>query len=1554
MGVIGIADGISVTNAADSFTEICKRYPSTLVTRCLLFNPPEKLISIPAVFCVPNVGQISDHLASAMTVFTTEILRAFSILVKQIESRPVISGPTPPKYHAGSLSNSSSANFPHGSTNSLASAIADSITQSPAIVAASAAAAERNKKRTPARALKLTTDIFLMAGRLDIALQSYQTCIELMKQNGDFLWWAAALESYQAAILLHLLNKSGIGPLSNQSTQSENLQPISVIHHQPTAKFILNSPVLLTSLPLRTFLAETSDRHRLILQIYERANAAASIGVGGSAIPFLPVSVCLRMARMLREMNRFSFSEYLVNGAGLSFTLFSSSNLIVGEDGGGEKSMAGTSIGVGGGGSSTPTSVGKSAYPPTAGPGRTAGSPNSVQTEANASTNPGSSNEIVFNNGIGVSKIDVNSWLVKACQILLQNIEFLALSDRVWAFANIAAVYGSIGFRRKHAFFLRQMNLAVAGTLRPSGFNGLAAVVSASKSGKLSSIEDGIRMIDAWKRESTINLEEGELKSSMKFVTEQDSVTGKVDTVENNIAFGLDELLGRSPPNGVIQCYKRVCEVLGLQIRAYRTRVSLSGFLQPTFSDDEEEWLDEFDNDSDLKADATRKTSSAAETPLDIANSRVRTVSLKNLAAMAAGLSKPAAKKVLRLRYGWPALQIQVLKECIQVAEVVDDNPYAIYFIIRLLRRLKRHLPPADQHDLADHLEAVMLKTVAASAHLDQPVNLSESTRKVLEHNMGNNSKIIPVMVRGIAGGVAGIPILRKLEVVGQPQRLVPLTHPVSWLSTSSDAKIVPKELFLFNPTAIKGRKEKISLVANELIYVDLVMANPFAFELDLKSVILTTSGIAFKSHTVATAIPPLSRNHSVRVFGIPLESGTLNIHGVTIKMFGGCLEEEIYPIQKALDDPKRKTKDGKRKKQDDISRFGKIPVHFGIGNPSEHVKVLGPDRSWAISMEVIPAQPLLNVVKGPGITLGAIMVYEGERSRFTLELENIGTIPINYFRVSFVENIDSEDSLPSDAIERLEDVYERDVYNYHLRALWLENVNGDSNSIGRGASYFARIASPKTLEKIELNLQPGGIATVHIGVFGKPKCSGGIIVFEYGNVDYSLDDPASLFYARQVLVPVMLTVTKPVAIHNISVFHVNNREAAVHVEDQEISRAMSLEDLVVDYSELSYELPDPSSNNLKSGRRLNSNHFLLSLDLQNVLGIPFDMAKLTHSLLQLLPRICILVQQKGEPNFIVFSFSGPNLDKRVILPIKRVFLEKSQTQKPIPLPTWKQFVVGRSEKLNYSEDRLRRLAFWLREALVGLGVGGSPLTNPETGEYESDLVCGGSSVDGIVGSYGRVVVRWSCGRGRVGRLLGMRELNLVGETMIDAVIQEEVSFIAQVGGWEGVVVNSALQSMPKMFDSELTLQDGRYKIKVNEFVAVNWNLVNNRHEPIALCFRVQPIFGLLDSLHFDNNAVDTSCKGRVIYSGTLESPIPSLLHPCGGSASHCVPFMFLSRGVYTLIAHAEEVGRIGDPQNMPTKKSKRDKEIDAVALGLVGSAGSIFWARDVLIFEVV
>ena len=50
-------------------------------------------------------------------------------------------------------------------------------------------------------------------------------------------------------------------------------------------------------------------------------------------------------------------------------------------------------------------------------------------------------------------------------------------------------------------------------------------------------------------------------------------------------------------------------------------------------------------------------------------------------------------------------------------------------------------------------------------------------------------------------------------------------------------------------------------------------------------------------------------------------------------------------------------------------------------------------------------------------------------------------------------------------------------------------------------------------------------------------------------------------------------------------------------------------------------------------------------------------------------------------------------------MPVRKVFLEKSLSEREIPTPTWKQFIATENA---IRGETMRRALFWYREALIG------------------------------------------------------------------------------------------------------------------------------------------------------------------------------------------------------------------------------------------------------------
>lgn len=294
----------------------------------------------------------------------------------------------------------------------------------------------------------------------------------------------------------------------------------------------------------RMLICDIPDRYREIVSLYERSYQPGQSGY----YPYLQIQACLDMSKFLTAMWACKFNGPVTNGAGI---------LLYAPESKGIADIA-SNIGIPGTSSRTSAVVGVSG---TAAVGASA-----------------EKDRIILQGGLGASRVDVSSWVMKAWA---SGIEYLTLSDQIMCVTAIATVYAQIGYRKKHSFFLRQTALLLLATLRGQGRSGSLQDVS--------------------------------------------SMNGEVTDINNK------QLAAEN--NAVLQCMRKVFEAYdGSDERGGRS-----------LDDDDDEWIDEYFDDGDLEVDEWD------------ADDR---------------MGKKIA--ISRLRYGWPDLQIDVLRECMDVAEVLE------------------------------------------------------------------------------------------------------------------------------------------------------------------------------------------------------------------------------------------------------------------------------------------------------------------------------------------------------------------------------------------------------------------------------------------------------------------------------------------------------------------------------------------------------------------------------------------------------------------------------------------------------------------------------------------------------------------------------------------------------------------------------------------------------------------------------------------------------------------------------------------------------------------
>ena len=146
-----------------------------------------------------------------------------------------------------------------------------------------------------------------------------------------------------------------------------------------------------------------------------------------------------------------------------------------------------------------------------------------------------------------------------------------------------------------------------------------------------------------------------------------------------------------------------------------------------------------------------------------------------------------------------------------------------------------------------------------------------------------------------------------------------------------------------------------------------------------------------------------------------------------------------------------------------------------------------------------------------------------------------------------------------------------------------------------------------------------------------------------------------------------------------------------------------------------------------------------------------------------------------------------------VFIPIERIYLDDELSLREIPTPTWKQFVVNRSEKMTLSELQSRRTCFWAKEHLLG-GI-----------EYK-----------------GRLIGKWNFGRGRSGTL--RKELRdavgIINSSMLNVLRTEDVSILCQLIHDDEDHENSHIE---ESHDQKM------YFCPMSKFLKLEWTIINRR-----------------------------------------------------------------------------------------------------------------------------
>ncbi|KAG6376171.1 TRAPP II complex [Boletus reticuloceps] len=429
--------------------------------------------------------------------------------------------------------------------------------------------------------------------------------------------------------------------------------------------------------------------------------------------------------------------------------------------------------------------------------------------------------------------------------------------------------------------------------------------------------------------------------------------------------------------------------------------------------------------------------------------------------------------------FGWPELQVGVMREAIAVAEALPDQLAVARFALSALKSMHSILPANDQ----SHLYQTASRALAI------------------------------IRRRGDASMIeywAGHPI-QSIAVLPLPLHRIPAEKPRSLLATSSSTPHANK-----HRTGPSRRPVLIQPPKNELAELVITLRNPFVFDLELHNVSLITSGVEVECSTISSIMIPANSIHAVTVSATAKKPGVLTVKGCTVHAFNGAPKRFFLPVSTEAEEEHQSRRHSMMLCESGRTKYSGLDARPWDKGGKHFTHFLLPSKLKTRFLEcvVVPEQPLLRL-RWTSLTHAAVMLYNGEKSTIRLTLENVSALPIDFLTLSF------EDSTIAPAQEALADG-QLDVF---------ETYETEYDLIHQRAFSWNRDKEIKVID-------PGQKIVVSVACFGKAKCTGATVRVSYAHARQNDESGATpeIFYTRQLTYPMTVTVYHMLECHNMNV----------------------------------------------------------------------------------------------------------------------------------------------------------------------------------------------------------------------------------------------------------------------------------------------------------------------------------------------------------------------------------------------------------------------------------
>lgn len=609
----------------------------------------------------------------------------------------------------------------------------------------------------------------------------------------------------------------------------------------------------------------------------------------------------------------------------------------------------------------------------------------------------------------------------------------------------------------------------------------------------------------------------------------------------------------------------------------------------------------------------------------------------------------------------WITLQLQLLKICLRIAEALQDFQLLAKLCILIFARYCHCLPAHDQRKMKEKLNwlTLLFQEDPNSISIPHPDPFLVRDVKFIPALAG--SSLQPFAEKSSAGTPRKTgPVI--FDPYSSKKKQLSEADPVICVNDTHQVNITFQ-----NPFKFDVELSDIELVTDDHVAVQTVKylaryiaSNTFSSKAEIRSgwanTLVTPKDSTIRSDQFqgickSITLPPSSSTQALLSFKA-LNAGSLVIKGLNIRV--GASRSQFFHIVES-----EKFSELQRTKYTAIAVSSKgdrtlndLLDNLASGEISERVATKN------IKLNVIPPQPSLSVTKNL-VTSGWLMLLEGERKKFTLQLTNTSEETIDYLSFSFWDSCSDiiNAKLAQNGPNSSED-------NYELEWSLLKR------------KPFTVLNKQEIAHKYK-HIQPGGDLKIDYEVLGKKGMLELKLILEYAHKE---NDGSSVSYMKNVSIPLEVSVEPSLEITGCDVlpFSSSSFDGCVSnsngVSKDAVDRNM--ESLLSFFTAIKKSDDDDISN-----------YCLLVMDVKN-------------SWKQR------LVANIGNRDFDFFVNEAIDSMQtiRVLIPARCIEHDHVDVTKSIPSLRNRQFV--KNYNMTEEEERESRRKFWIRAAILEKLVG--------------------------------------------------------------------------------------------------------------------------------------------------------------------------------------------------------------------------------------------------------